>query len=178
LLRYFKIDYFAFIRIRNQKEDEAMMDIRLEDVVNHRVSMLAVLMKRHVFKILAEKNLKITPDQWVVMYYLWQENGLSIGEIAKRSKKDFANVTRIVDKLKKREYVTKKKSNTDGRISNVFILPKADEIKTEIQECWKRAAEIALDGINKTEQQRFMDTLIKIENNVLRSLDSDFDTVE
>ncbi len=147
------------------------MEVQLEDIVNHRISMLSVLMKRHVFKILGERDLDITPDQWVVMYYLWQENGLSIGDIANRSKKDFANVTRIVEKLKRRGYVNKKKSEKDGRIYHVFILPKADEIKEEIQDCWQKASDAVLYGITLSEQQQLMTILCKMEKNVLKSLE-------
>lgn len=150
------------------------MDYKLDNIVNHRISMLAVLMKRQVFKILASRNIEITPDQWVVMYYLWEENGLSIGEIARRSKKDIANVTRIVDKLKRQNYVTKKKSETDSRISHVFILPKGDAIKADIQKCWKDASDIALNKISKAEQQQLMQTLIKIENNILTNLETEY----
>ena len=141
-----------------------------ENVVNHRISMLAVLMKRQVFKLLAENNLEITPDQWVVMYYLWEEDGLSIGEIARRSKKDFANVTRIVDKLVKMKYVTKKKSEKDSRISHVFILPKGNNIKLDVQNCWKQASDIALHEVNESEQKQLMEILVKIENNILNKL--------
>ncbi len=133
--------------------------------------MLAVLMKRQVFKLIADYKLKITPDQWVVMYYLWQENGLSVGEIARRSKKDFANVTRIVDKLEKMEYVAKRKSKKDSRISNVFIQPKADEIKADIQNCWKQASDIALLEVSEQEQQQLMKILGKIEKNILESIE-------
>ena len=146
------------------------MDYNLENIVNHRISTIAVLMKRQVFKILAEKNLKVTPDQWVVLYFLWQENGLSIGEIAKKAKKDFANVTRIVDKLKTMDYVTKKKSKKDNRICNVFLQPKANEIKNDIQNCWKEASDVALSGISELEQKQLMDILVKVENNILLDL--------
>jgi len=133
--------------------------------------MLAVLMKRQVYQLIAASNLKITPDQWVVMYYLWQENGLSVGEIARRSKKDFANVTRIVDKLEKMEYVTKRKSKMDGRISHVFIQAKADEIKSDIQKCWKQASDIALNKISDAEQKQLMEILEKIETNILKRIE-------
>ena len=91
------------------------MDIKLEESVNHRIAALDGLLRRQVFRIIAENNLEITPDQWVVMYCLWQENELSVGEISKRTKKDFANITRIVDKLEKRGYVNKVKSKKDSR---------------------------------------------------------------
>ena len=147
-----------------------MMDFNLENVINHRIGMLSLLMKRQVLKLISDNNLDITPEQWVVLFYLWQENGLSIGEIASRSKKDFANVTRIVDKLIKMEYVTKIKSRKDGRIFHVFIQPKADRIKNDIQKCWKQASDVALNEINMSEQKQLIETLEKIENNILKDL--------
>ena len=146
------------------------MDYKLDDVINHRIAMLAIFMKRQILKILAENRLEITPDQWVVLYYLWEENGLSIGEIAKRSEKDFANVTRIVDKLVRMEYVTKRKSETDNRISNVFILPKGENIKLDVQNCWKQASGIALNDVSESEQKQLLEILLKIENNIQRDL--------
>lgn len=148
------------------------MDFNLENIINHKISMLSLLMKRQVLKLIADNNLDITPEQWVVMFYLWQENGLSIGEIAQRSKKDFANVTRIVDKLIKMDFVTKKKSEKDGRIFHVYIQPKANNIKSDVQNCWKQASDIALQGISETEEQQLVNTLDKIESNLLRDLDN------
>ncbi len=151
-----------------------MRGYNLENVVNHRVSILAVLMKRHVLKMLDQRKLAVTPEQWVIMYYLWQENGLSIGEIARRSKKDFANVTRIVEKLEKLGYVAKRKSKKDGRIYNVFILDQANEIREDIQDCWNEASDVALQGISPSEQTQLMDILEKIERNILKNLDEEF----
>lgn len=146
-------------------------DFNFENVINHRIGMLALLMKRHILKIISDHNIDITPEQWTVLFYLLQENGLTIGEIANRSKKDFANVTRIVDKLNKMEFVTKVKSKKDGRIFHVFIQPKAAKTKKDIQKCWKKASAIALNEVSQAEQQQFMEILIKIENNILRELE-------
>lgn len=146
------------------------MEIKLENSVNHRIAILASLLKRQIFRVIAENNLKITPDQWVIMYYLWQENGLSVGEIAKRSKKDFANVTRIIDKLEKAGFVRKEKSEKDSRSSIIFILPEANEIKDDIQNCWKQSMDIALEGIDESEQQQLLALITRIENNILATL--------
>ena len=86
-------------------------------------------------------------------------------------KKDFANVTRIIDKLAKLGYVCKKKSKKDNRISNVYILPKAEEIRAKIENCWKESSAIALEGVSKTEQETLLNILDKIESNVLGNLE-------
>lgn len=146
------------------------MKFRLEDSVNHRIATLAVLLKRQVYKVIAENDLNITPDQWVVMYCLWQENGLSVGEISKRTQKDFANVTRIIEKLEKRAYIQKSKSTEDNRKAIIHILPQADEIRATLERCILSSTELALQGISQQEQQDFIKILDKIEQNVLEGL--------
>lgn len=146
------------------------MENKLEDLVNHRIATLAILLKRQAFRIIAKNELEITPEQWVVLYYLWQEDGLTIGEIAIRSKKDFANVTRIIEKLEKIGYICKTKSETDNRSYNIYLLPKAEEIKAKVQNCWKESSELALEGISESEQQYLLEIIGKVENNVLRNL--------
>jgi len=142
------------------------MEFNLDHSVNHRIATVATLLKRQIFRIIAENKLEITPDQWVLLYYLWDEDGLSIGELVAKSKKDFANVTRIADKLIKSGYLEKRKSEIDSRKSNLFILPKALEIKNQITKCWEESTAITLHDISEEEQQRFLKTLQKIEDNI------------
>ena len=146
------------------------MEFNLEESVNHRIATLAGLLKRQVYRIIAENKLDITPEQWVIMYYLWQQNGLSIGELANRTYKDFANVTRIVDKLEKLGYVNKVRNTGDSRSTNVFILPKADEIKQQIQNCQRESTDIALKGISEIDQKKILSIIEKMEKNILENL--------
>jgi DNA-binding MarR family transcriptional regulator len=104
------------------------------------------------------------------MNFLWQENGLSIGEIANRSKKDFAKLTMIVDKLIKSGYFRKSLNSKHSRSINIHILPKADEIKEKIQTCWELSSNISLAGISDVKKQFFLQIIDKIENNVLMNL--------
>ena len=147
------------------------MEFKLEDSVNHRIATLAILLKRQVFRIIAENKLDITPEQWVIMYYLWQQNNLTVGELASRSGKDFANVTRIVVKLQKAGYVMKCKSEKDSRSTVVRLLPKAEEIKDKIHQCWKQSSELALQGISQSEQTQLLTTIAKIETNILAKME-------
>lgn len=146
------------------------MENKLENLVTHRIATLANLLKRQAFRIIAKNELEITPEQWVVLYYLWQENGLTIGEIANRSKKDFANVTRIIEKLEKIGYISKIRSETDNRSFNIHLLPKAEEIKDKVQDCWKEATELALEGISESERQNLLELIGKVEVNVMKNM--------
>lgn len=147
-----------------------MMEYNLDNLINHRIAMLAVLLKRQVIRIIAKNELEITPDQWIIIYYLWQENGLTVSEIANRSKKDIANATRIIDKLEKMGYVNKRRNDKDNRSFNIYVLPKAEAIKDKVHNCWKESLELALKGISESEQQYLLKIIDKIETNVLKDL--------
>ncbi|MCE1200151.1 MAG: MarR family transcriptional regulator, partial [Marinilabiliales bacterium] len=143
------------------------MEYRLEESVNHRVATLAILLKRQVFRLIAEDHLRITPEQWVVLYALWQEDALTVGELSNRTRKDFANTTRIVDKLGKLGFVAKIKSVHDGRSTTVHILPAAEALQEPLQRCWKRSTDLAMQGISEAEQRDFLKILERIEQNIL-----------
>jgi len=144
-----------------------LMKINLDKSVIHRIAMLAISLKRQVFRLIAENKLDITPDQWVILYYLWEEDGLPVGLLATKTRKDFANATRIIDKLVKQGYVEKRKSETDSRVSHIYLLKKANDIKESIQVVWEESTEIAMKGIDASEQLILLNLLDRIENNVL-----------
>lgn len=140
---------------------------KLDNQVNHRIAIVAGLLKRQIYRIIAENGVEITPEQWVILNYLWEKDGLTIGELATKSKKDFANVTRIVEKLQKQGYVTKEKSKDDGRSYLVFYTKKAKEIKSEVKKCQKRSLKISLKDVSQKEQDAILAILDKIEKNSL-----------
>ncbi len=146
------------------------MNNNLEDLINHRIAMLAILLKRQVLRIISKNGLDITPEQWVILYHLWNENGLTISEAANISRKDVANATRIIDKLEKMGYVSKKRNENDSRSYMINALPKAEEIKNQVHDCWKESFELATEGISISEQHYLLKIIEKMENNVLKNL--------
>ncbi len=147
------------------------MNYNLEDIVNHRIAMLAILLKRQILRIIAKNGLDITPEQWVILYHLWDKDGMTISEVANISRKDIANATRIIDKLEKMGYVSKKRNENDSRSYLITALPKVEEIKNKVQNCWKESVEIATEGISQSEQQFLLTIIEKIESNVLKNLE-------
>lgn len=147
-----------------------IMNINLDQSINHRIVTVAGLLKRQIFRIIAENKTEITPEQWVILNYLWEKNGLTISELVEKSKKDFANVTRIVEKLQKQEYVTKKKNKNDGRSYLVYLTDKATDIKTEVEKCWQLSLNLSLKGISEKEQNNVLNILQKIEDNITEYL--------
>lgn len=149
----------------------------LNSSVSHRIAITAGLLRRMIFRVIAKNDIKITPDQWSVLNTLWEKEGLTVKEIVDKSRKDFANVTRIIEKLEKLEYVTKIKNEKDGRSYIISVTEKAFALKPRIEKCWKNALEISTEGISKEEQKAVVGTLLKIENNVLNYLGDSNDSL-
>ena len=81
--------------------------------------------------------------------------------------KDFANTTRIIDKLVSLGYVEKRKSPADSRITTIFLMPKAETIQEAVNKVWEASTEIAMQGISGTEQAFLLDLVERMEQNVL-----------
>ena len=61
------------------------MDI--DKMVNHKIAKLSGIIKRQIYQIISEEGLDITPEQWVILVYLWENDGQTIGfshAVAKR----------------------------------------------------------------------------------------------
>ncbi|MDD4922471.1 MAG: MarR family transcriptional regulator [Bacteroidales bacterium] len=143
-----------------------MKEYDFDASINHQLATTANSLRRITFKLITEKGLDITPEQWVVLYYLWTENGLSLGMLSEKSKKDFANVSRIVDKLVKSGYIEKRKSQTDSRSFHVFLLPHAESIKDQVISCWQEATAILTNGIPTEKQEMLLNLFSKMDKNL------------
>ncbi len=74
------------------------------------------------------KEYDITPEQWVIVRVIFESNTqLSQKELAIKSQKDQNTVTAIIDKLEKKGYVERVKSEEDKRVFNIILKEKIKE---------------------------------------------------
>ena len=74
-------------------------------------------------KVLSARRLRphgLTPDQFAVLAILWDNPGLSQGEIARLLIKDAPNVTRIVDRLENKQLVERHGDPSDRRAYRIY----------------------------------------------------------
>lgn len=138
------------------------MDI--DKMVNHKIAKLSGIIKRQIYQIISEEGLDITPEQWVLLVNLWENDGQTI--------EDFANVTRIVEKLSKNGYIIKRKNHKDGRSVLLYCTDKVKTIMPHINKCQMLSLNISLKGISQEEQDTFLHILDKIEKNCINYLNS------
>ncbi|MEI6824627.1 MAG: MarR family transcriptional regulator [Desulfuromonadales bacterium] len=69
----------------------------------------------------------LTPMQCLFMEALWEEDGLSIGEIGRRIALDTATLAGILERMVVAGWVRRESDQADGRVTRVYLTGKARE---------------------------------------------------
>ena len=74
----------------------------------------------------------LTPIQHLVLEALWDEDGLSAGDIGKRLIFDGATLSGVLDRLSAGGWIIKQSDADDKRISRVFLTAKSSDLEPEL----------------------------------------------
>ncbi|MBO6157764.1 MAG: MarR family transcriptional regulator [Firmicutes bacterium] len=66
-------------------------------------------------------DLGITYTQYVVFMVLWEQDGLTIGELGSKLRLDSGTLTPLLKKMEEKGYVTRKRSTEDERIVRIYL---------------------------------------------------------
>lgn len=74
----------------------------------------------------------ITSEQWAVLHWLTEEDGISQRELSRRTEKDPTNVTRILDQLEKKGWVRRGTNGEDRRSFLIYVTESGRELSQEL----------------------------------------------
>ena len=92
-------------------------------------------------------GLKITIEQWSVLYHLWKEDGRSQQELCNAPYRDKPSITRLVDNLEKLQLVRRVPSDDDRRINLIFLTRQAQKLQEETMQLAEATLNEALEGV-------------------------------
>ena len=140
------------------------MTASLNDSVGWLLNNAARLSARRLSGKLAGYN--VTPPQWGVLVALWEQDGLSLSELAKRSFFDGPTMTGIVDRLEKANLVERRRDSSDRRVISVYLTEEGRTLQEQLPTLSDEANQEALAGLSDEETERFVATLRKIIANL------------
>ena len=121
-------------------------------------------LKLHLQRTLKEFN--IGPEQWFLLFRLYEKDGRSQNELADQQANDFPNITRLLDALVKKGYVQRRVDATDRRKQRVYLTqPGRDFMESMLPFVVKTREEI-FSGIGEEDLLQMVQTLQKIEENL------------
>lgn len=101
------------------------------------------------------KDYDITPEQWVILKELSNEDRISQNEISLRVGKDKNNIKALIDKLEKKEYVIRQQDTNDKRAFLIILTDKAYLLIEELKDIDKAFNEEISQNLNQSELEQF-----------------------
>ena len=80
------------------------------------------------------KKLGITYTQYIVFLVLWEQDGITVGDLCKRLYLDNGTVTPLLKKLEKAGYIRRERSKDDERIVMVYLTDSGKAFRTQVEE--------------------------------------------
>ncbi|MHA1906875.1 MAG: MarR family winged helix-turn-helix transcriptional regulator [Candidatus Thorarchaeota archaeon] len=80
-------------------------------------------------KKLKEHGIEIGPGQGRVIFSLWQEDGIPISELAKRTALGKSTLTDLIDRLMESDFVRREPHPSDRRVTLIHLTDSAREIQ-------------------------------------------------
>jgi DNA-binding MarR family transcriptional regulator len=90
--------------------------------------------KLSFIKVFNKLQVDLTPDQWVILDALNSKGELSQKEISELSFKDAATISRIIDKLEKKQMVSRVSEKEDRRKTSISLTSKGKETVNTCQD--------------------------------------------
>lgn len=139
----------------------------LDKAIAYKIQRLARLLRLHLVKFLQEAGSEITPEQWFILFRLYEQEGQSQGELADKDLHDHPNVTRMLDALEKRHLLVRRADPHDRRKSLIFLTEAGKQLLAQVLPLTIEERKKVLNGLTSAEINLFTDILKKIENNLV-----------
>lgn len=113
----------------------------------------------------ALKPYEITPGQWNLINQLDSAGELSQKQLAERTRKEQATITRYLDTLERKGLVVRNQHKSDRRAHAISVTDKAHELVVTAQPVTVEAADRLIEGIDQADLDTFVAVLAKLKEN-------------
>jgi|GEM_PF-1200658 len=121
-------------------------------------------MKKIFTKLWSEYD--ITPEQVGILTILWDEDGLSQHDIARRSIKDAPSTARLISRLIDHGFVKCVTDREDRRCNNVFLTEKGRKLEKPAKSIMPEYNSMIYGGISNNRKEELLEILQRMYNNI------------
>jgi len=152
-----------------------MMNRRWGDVVKNEtqggflVSQIKQVSGRIFDKLLSDAGIEaFNGAQGRILYVLWQEDGVPIVELAKKTGLAKTTLTSMLDRMENTNLIMRVFDKTDRRLIRISLTDKARELKDDYERVSNAMNEIYYEGFTREEIIEFEHTLRRILSNLYK----------
>ena len=112
----------------------------------------------------------ITPEQWGVLNWLWEEEGIHQNVLARKTEKDKHTITRMLKLLEKNRLIERRPDPDDRRRTNVYLTEEGRALKRKLTPVVMDFLEKSFQGLTHKDLREFMRLHARITKNLDRLL--------
>lgn len=136
----------------------------LTDAISFLLSRTYSRMKNIFLKKL--KKYGITPEQWVLLAKISEEDGISPTDLSLVSLRDKPYTTRLIEKLEENGLIFKEESKSDRRSAFIYLTKRGAEVKKEIIPIADEINEWLVENMDENEVKILKNLLHKMYANI------------
>ncbi|MFV0544753.1 MAG: MarR family winged helix-turn-helix transcriptional regulator [Bacteroides sp.] len=135
-------------------------DVRLIfAILNGKVS---AAINRKLYRNFRQNGLDISPEQWTVLLFLWEKDGVTQQELCNATFKDKPSMTRLIDNMERLHLVVRISDKKDRRTNLIHLTKDGKDIENKARLLANLTLKEALQGITIDE--------LKVSQEVLRKI--------
>jgi MarR family transcriptional regulator for hemolysin len=139
---------------------------KLNDIIFYSIEKSIKKYRQFAQKSISKAGIEITIDQWLVLKTIEENNSISQKDIAFKTFKDVASITRIIELLVKKGYLSRNLKSQDKRRFELTLTNEGNDIIEKIQPYIQINRAQALKNITDEEIINLQSTLLKIISNI------------
>ena len=139
---------------------------KIEEVVLFQIDLTSKVAKQYSQKEFDKLKLGITVEQWVILKIVSESNNLSQKELAQKSNRDPASITRALDLLEKKKLVQRNPTPNNRRIYNIMLTKTGEQFVQDNIDTIIKHRNLSVKGLSKEELENLSETLAKIRMNM------------
>jgi len=143
-----------------------MTQLQNDEIFNILVGKISAAINRTFLRAFVTEGIDITTEQWSVLACLWEKDKVTQQALCSLTAKDKPSMTRLIDKLEKRNLVTRVSDNNDRRINLIHLTDAGLALQQRATQIVHQVANKTLNNITDEELDTSRTVLKKIMTNL------------
>ena len=131
-------------------------------ILNGKVS---TAINRKLSRNFRQEGVEITPEQWTILLFLWEKDGVTQQELCNATFKDKPSMTRLIDNMERQHLVVRISDKKDRRNNLIHLTKTGRELENKAYKIANATLEQALQGLSLEELKIGQEVLKKVFTN-------------
>ncbi|CAN5884221.1 MarR family transcriptional regulator [soil metagenome] len=140
--------------------------ITLEKALAYWIHRVYQAERNEMFRELRQHGEELTPEQWIVLVRLWEEDGRTQTDLGASTFRDRPTMSRILDGMEKRGVLERRADPDDARVWRVHLTAQGKALRKKLVPSARHLVERAQRGIPERDLVTTRETLVQMFANL------------